>query len=178
MFNNAGKRDVLILCDFDNLDKIKEIQSKYYDIGDKVPPHIAVTFPFDSDISDDELYEKLYNILSKYNSFDIVLHGISTPVNNSNYRFLNIIKNKDIIKKISDDIYNNIIPEQLEYRDSYNYEPHVSISNLPLKEDINLDDYFYMKVSKFYVEKIGLNDESIKIFEIDVDEIKKNKRTI
>ena len=47
------------------------------------------------------------------------------PIGESNYRFLNIIENKDIIKKISDDIYNDIIPEHLEYRDKYNYDPHI-----------------------------------------------------
>ena len=54
-FDNANKRDVLIMVDFPNIGKIKEIQKKYYDMADKVEPHIAVTFPFDSDISDEEL---------------------------------------------------------------------------------------------------------------------------
>ena len=165
MFNNVGKRDILILCDFNGIEKIKEIQHKYYDIADKVPPHIALTFPFDSDISNTELYEKLCNILKKYKMFNVTLHGVSI---HGDYRFLNIVKNKDIIKNISDDIYNNIIPEHIEYRDSYNYNPHVSLSNMPVDEEIILDDYFDMNVSSVYVEQIGDNDESIKLYEISL----------
>ena len=103
-FNNKNKRDILIMANFPNIDKIKEIQLKYYDIADKIEPHIAVTFPFDSNISDQELHDKLTKILENYKPFKITCHGVSTPVGESNYRFLNIIENKDIIKSISDDI--------------------------------------------------------------------------
>ena len=168
-FNNSNKRDVLIMVTFPNIDKIKEIQSKYYDIADKIEPHIALTFPFSSDISDEELYNKLCKILSNYKQFKIVCHGVFTPVGELNYRFLNIIENKDIIKKISDDIYKSIIPEHLEYRDKNNYDPHISLANKPLDEEIQLDDYFEMIVDSIYVERIGKNDESIKLYEIKLN---------
>lgn len=166
VFINVGKRDILIMANFSNIEKIKGIQRKYYDIGDKIDPHIAVAFPFDSDISDEELYNKLNEVVSKYKPFKIVCHGVSTPVGESNYRFLNIIENKDIIKSISDDIYNNIIPEHLEYRDSYNYDPHISLANKPLDKELELDDYFEMMVDSLYVERIGDDDESIKLYDI------------
>lgn len=165
-FNNSNKRDILIMVNFPNVDRIKEIQKKYYDIADKIEPHIAVVFPFDSEISDKELYNKLVEVLSKYKPFRIVCHGVSTPTGESNYRFLNIVENKDIIKRISDDIYNNIIPEHLEYRDRYNYDPHISLANKPLDKEIELDDTFEMVVDSFYVERIGDNDESIKLYDI------------
>ena len=165
-FNNSNKRDILIIVNFSNMDKIKDIQKKYYDIADKIEPHIAVVFPFDSEISDEELYNKLCEVLSKYKPFKIVCHGVSTPVGESNYRFLNIIENKDVIKNISDDIYKSIIPEHLQYRDKYNYEPHISLANTPLDKDIELDDTFEMIVDSFYVERIGNNDESIKLYDI------------
>ena len=166
LFNNANKRDILIMANFSNIDKIKDIQKKYYDIADKIEPHIAVTFPFDSEISDEELYNKLYEVLSKYKPFKIVCHGVSIPIGEPNYRFLNIIENKDIIKNISDDIYNDIIPEHLEYRDKYNYDPHISLANRPLDEEIKLDDTFEMIVDSLFVERIGDNDESIKLYDI------------
>ena len=165
-FNNSNKRDILIIVNFSNMDKIKDIQKKYYDIADKIEPHIAVVFPFDSEISDEELYNKLCEVLSKYKPFKIVCHGVSTPVGESNYRFLNIIENKDVIKNISDDIYKSIIPEHLQYRDKYNYEPHISLANTPLDKDIELDDTFEMIVDSFYVERIWNNDESIKLYDI------------
>ena len=165
-FNNKNKRDILIIVNFSNIDKIKQIQNKYYDMADKIEPHIAITFPFDSEITDEELYSKLCQILSKYKPFKIVCHGVSIPVGEPNYRFLNIIENKDIIKNISDDIYKNIIPDQLEYRDKYNYDPHISLSNKLLDEEIKLDDTFEMIVDSLYVERIGNNNESIKLYDI------------
>ena len=166
VFHNANKRDILIMANFSNIDKIKDIQNKYYDVADKIEPHIAVAFPFDSNISDEELYNALSDVLEKYEPFKIVCHGVSTPVGESNYRFLNITLNKDIIKNISDDIYNNIIPEHLEYRNKYNYDPHISLANKPLDKEIELDDFFEMVVDSLYVERIGENDESIKLYEI------------
>lgn len=165
-FNNVNKRDILIMVKFPNIDKIKDIQKKYYDIADKIEPHIAVAFPFDSEISDEELYDKLCELLEKYKPFKIVCHGVSTPVGESNYRFLNIVENKDIIKNMSDDIYKNIIPEHLEYRNKYNYDPHISLANRPLDKEIELDDTFEMIVDSLYVERIGDNDESIKLYDI------------
>lgn len=166
LFDNSNKRDILIMVNFPNIDKIKEIQKKYYDIADKIEPHIAVTFPFDSDISDEELYEKLLKVVEKYKPFKITCCGVSTPKGESNYRFLNIIENKDIIKSMSDDIYKNIIPQELEYRDKYNYDPHISLANKQLDEEIKLDDTFEMIVDSLYVERIGNNDESIKLYDI------------
>ena len=169
VFDNTNKRDVLIMVDFPNIDKIKEIQKKYYDIADKVDPHIAVTFPFASDISDEELYEKLSKIVENYKPFKITCHGVSTPVGEPHYRFLDVIENRDIIKSMSDDIYKGIIPELLEYRDRFNYVPHISLANLPLDEEIKLDDTFEMVVDSLYVERIGSNDESIKLFDLKLN---------
>ena len=166
VFNNLNKRDILIIANFSNIDKIKDIQKKYYDIADKIGPHIAVTFPFDSEISDEELYNRLVEVLSKYKPFRIVCHGVSTPTGESNYRFLDIIENKDVIKKISDDIYNTIIPEHLEYRNRFNYDPHISLANKPLDMELELDDTFEMIVDSLYVERIGNNDESIRLYDI------------
>ena len=70
-FDNTNKRDILIMVNFPNIDKIKEIQKKYYDIADKIDPHIAVAFPFDSEISDEELYDKLCKVVEKYKPFKI-----------------------------------------------------------------------------------------------------------
>ena len=167
-FNNSNKRDILILVSFPNISKIKEIQKKYYDIADKVEPHIALCFPFDLDFSDEELYKKLCDIVSRYKPFKIVCHGVSTPVLESNYRFLNIVVNKDIIKSLSDDIYREIIPSQIEYRDKYHYDPHISLANLPIDGEIELDDSFEMIVDSLYVERIGENDESIKLYDVKI----------
>jgi 2'-5' RNA ligase len=167
-FNNSNKRDILILVKFDNIDIINKIQKKYYDLYGIVEPHIAVTFPFESDISDDELYIKLKDIVKNYKPFKIICSGVSTPLVDSDYRFLNVVYNKDIIKRLSDEIYKKIIPHELEYRDKYQYNPHISLCNKPIDEELIVDDEFEMIVDSLYVERIGENDESIFLYSVDL----------
>ena len=79
---------------------------------------------------------------------------------------MNIGISETFVIKISDDIYNSIIPEHLEHRNRHNYVPHISLANMPLDKEIELDDTFEMIVDSFYVERIGENDESIKLYDI------------
>ena len=39
---------------------------------------------------------------------------------------------------------------------------------MPLDKEIELDDTFEMIVDSFYVERIGENDESIKLYDIKI----------
>ena len=40
---------------------------------------------------------------------------------------------------------------------------------MPLDEEIELDDTFEMIVDSLYVERIGSNDESIKLFDVKLN---------
>ena len=179
-FDNTNKRDVLIMADFPNIDKIKEIQKKYYDIADKIEPHIAVTFPFDSDISDEDLYEKLSKIAEKYKPFKITCRGVSTPAGEPNYRFLNVIENIDIIRSMSDEIYKSIIPGELEHRDKHNYVPHISYqiySYVKNKDKEKTGDasglLLYAKTDEFvtpdFAYSLGGNRISVKTLDLNAD---------
>ena len=59
---NKGKRDILIFPKFDNVEIIQEIRKKYDELYSIIPPHITLAFPFNDDISNDELKEnfKIY----------------------------------------------------------------------------------------------------------------------
>lgn len=56
---NKGKRDILILPKFDNINEIQKIRKKYDELYDKIMPHITIAFPFRKSISNEEL-KKLY----------------------------------------------------------------------------------------------------------------------
>lgn len=165
-FHNARKRAVLILCKFQNLDKIQAIQNRYYDLAGLVEPHIAVTFPFDSPLSDAELREQLCRVARGFHPFRIVCRGVSAPEEEPDLRFLNVVENRDRIQALSDAIYHAILPEHLEYRERFHYVPHITLANRPLDREIVLEDSFEMLVDSLYVERIGDNEESIKLYEI------------
>ena len=48
---NRGKRDILIIPKFNNINKIQKIREKYDELYDIINPHITLAFPFKSNIS-------------------------------------------------------------------------------------------------------------------------------
>ena len=47
------KRTIMIFPEFDNIDSIDRIRSKYDPLAELVRPHITLVFPFESDITND-----------------------------------------------------------------------------------------------------------------------------
>ena len=64
MYNNIGKRDILIFPKFDNMNIIDKIRNKYDRLATLVRPHITLAFPFKDVISDDDLINKLSFLLN------------------------------------------------------------------------------------------------------------------
>ena len=61
-YTNKGKRDILIIPKFNNINKIQIIRKKYDELFNVIVPHITLAFPFKNNISNEELKEKLLNI--------------------------------------------------------------------------------------------------------------------
>ena len=158
MYNNISKRDILIFPKFKNIDKIQEIRNKYDKLANLVPPHITLAFPFSDTISDEELIEKLSNLLITYKPFDITFKGIS--LSKDNYIFLNCVKgNKEIIH-LHNEIYSKIIPSHLEK--SFKYAPHITLGQSDNIIDLKHFQYeFKTIVDEVSIELIGEHEESI-----------------
>ena len=52
---NSGKRDILIIPKFCNVDKIQKIRKKYDELYNIIMPHITLAFPFENNISNELL---------------------------------------------------------------------------------------------------------------------------
>ena len=48
-------RTIMIFPEFDNIDIIDEIREKYDPLSELVRPHITIVFPFEMDITNEEL---------------------------------------------------------------------------------------------------------------------------
>lgn len=164
---NKGKRDILILPKFDNINEIQKIRKKYDELYDKIMPHITIAFPFRKSISNEELKKALQVIMEKIKPFKIKCSGITLKKDEKiqkYYIFLNIVEGKENIKKIHKQIYNNIMPDiDIE---KYNYEPHITLGTIDNKEEIELSESFETIIDSIVVEQIGENEESIVQFEI------------
>ena len=68
MSDNTYKRDILIFPKFKNINRIQEIRNKFDKLANLIPPHITLVFPFSDSISDQELVNKLSNLLYNWSS--------------------------------------------------------------------------------------------------------------
>lgn len=165
---NKGKRDILIFPKFNNIVKIQEIRKKYDELYDIIMPHITLAFPFKKDISNEQLKKQLLDITQNIKPFKIKCKGIDLRKDNkinTYYIFLNIVEGKDLLEKINEMIYQNILVD-IDIN-KYNYEPHITLGNTNnVNEKIELDEEFEAIIDSIIVERIGENEESIIEFEI------------
>lgn len=167
---NKGKRDILIFPNFPNIDKIQKIRDEHDELASIIPPHITLAFPFNIDLSNEELKEKLENILSSVKPFKVVCKGITLRRDervNATYIFLDIVEGKDTIQRIHERIYSEILPD-IDIK-KYNYVPHITLGTLKDENEIvEVSDSFETIIDKVYVESIGENEESIIEFNINL----------
>ncbi len=165
MYNNIGKRDILVFPKFDNIDLIQEIRKKHDRLADLVEPHITLAFPFSDSMSNNELIDKLYVLLKKHLPFAVTFSGVS--LSDDNCIFLNCIKGYEEIVRLHDEIYRSIIPDHLNT--SIEFIPHITLGkaeNLGDLMDFNFE--FNTIVDEVCVELIGENEESIIIENIKI----------
>lgn len=167
---NKEKRDILIFPKFNNINKIQNIRRKYDELFNVLMPHITLAFPFNNNISNEQLKQKLKSIVADIEPFKIKCKGIALRKDdriNTYYIFLNIVEGKEIIRKIHARIYEEILKD-VDIK-KYNYEPHITLGNTNNpNEKIELDEEFETMVESITVEQIGESEESIIKFELDL----------
>ena len=161
----------MIFPEFDNIDVIDEIRAKYDPLAKLVRPHITIVFPFEMEITNDELSMILENRLRDIKSFEIEMQGFSKCEDRfGNYLFLNVVKGTEIITQLHDLLYSN---EFAEFDLGIPYMPHMTVGKLKTVDDLNNaydsvmgnKTLFKCIITKISVEMIGENEESIIVIE-------------
>lgn len=167
MYNNVGKRDILIFPNFNNMNIIDEIRNKYDRLANLVSPHITLAFPFKDEMSNEKLIAKLSVLLKNYSPFEVSFKGVS--LSNDNYILLNCIKGNSILIDLHDEIYKNIIPSH--YKKAIKYIPHITLGEANDLKDFSSFDYeFTTIINEVSIEFIGEHEESIIIKNIKLGE--------
>lgn len=162
---NKGKRDVIILPEFGNVQILETIRKEYDELYGIIPPHITLAFPFDSDISNELLERKLAEIASDYKPFIIKLKGISFEWDSrvdTYYIFLDFLQGEEMITDIHKRIYDDILQEE----PAMDYRPHITLGCTKELIDLSLDEEFETVVDQLSVELIGENEESNIIIQV------------
>ena len=158
MYNNIGKRDILIFPKFDNMDVINNIRKKYDRLANLVAPHITLAFPFKDEISNEELINQLSSLLENYSPFEVTFKGVS--LTNDNYILLNCIKGYKKILKLHNEIYKKLIPTH--FKKSIPYIPHITLGQADNLNDFkNFNEEFATLIDEISIEFIGEHEESI-----------------
>ncbi|WP_102401799.1 2'-5' RNA ligase family protein [Haloimpatiens massiliensis] len=164
-------RTIMIFPEFENIDAINDIRKKYDPLADLVLPHITLAFPFDSELTNEELNLYLKECLSNIQPFKVELAGFSKQEDKyGNYLFLNVVQGTEVIKNIHDMLYRDKLKQ---FDVGCDYVPHMTVGKVSSKElldkafdDVSkCNDKFSTVVKKISVEMIGDHEESIIIIE-------------
>ncbi|MBZ9635083.1 2'-5' RNA ligase family protein [Clostridium sp. FP1] len=168
-------RTIMIFTEFKNIDVINDIRKKYDPLEELVLPHITLVFPFNSELTNEELNLYLKDCLSAIQPFKVELEGFSMQEDKyENYLFLNIVQGMNVIKNIHDMLYKDKLKQ---FGMAYDYVPHMTVGKVSSKAlldkafyDVNkCNDKFSTVVKKISVEMIGEHDESIIIIEHELN---------
>lgn len=128
-------RTIMIFPEFENIDIINDIRKKYDPLADLVLPHITLVFPFDSELTNEELNSYLKESLSGIHQFKIELKGFSKQEDiYGNYLFLNVVQGMDVIKNIHDMLYKGKLKQ---FDAGYDYVPHMTVGKVSSIELLN-----------------------------------------
>lgn len=168
----------MIFPELSNISIIDEIRDKYDPLAKHVRPHITLVFPFQSDITSEQLKKHLEYVLLGTQPFQVTLQGITPVQSFGNYLFLNIIKGYDEIIDIHRRLYTNILaPIHPQWLKSGNYTPHMTVGKLETEDDYNaaadevknINYRFDTVVKKISVEIIDENEDSLIEMEIGLE---------
>ncbi|MBU3128734.1 2'-5' RNA ligase family protein [Clostridium tagluense] len=99
-------RTIMIFPEFENIDVINDIRKKYDPLAELVLPHITLVFPFNSELTNEDLNLYLKDCLSDIQPFKVELEGFSMQEDKyGNYLFLNVVQGMNVVKNIHDILY-------------------------------------------------------------------------
>lgn len=113
------------LCHFPKIEysKINEIRSTFDPNSNYIDPHIAVVFPVDSAIGEENLITHINSITQKVNSFPITISGLEKSWDY--YLYLTVKDGRENIASLHDSLYSGIL-EKYWFK-SIPYSPHITL---------------------------------------------------
>lgn len=153
------KRAIVLYPSFNNIDVINKIRDKFDPNSKYLAPHLTVVFPFDSNISNDDLKAHMEQSLIGFRSFNIMLNEFTGDFRDR-YLYLNVKKGNDEIIELHDKLYNGLLSPYLFKKLTFN--PHVTVGRLSdqsefdsaIDEISRLDEIFESKIDKISVLNI------------------------
>ena len=128
-------RTTMIFPEFEEMEIIDGIREKYAPLARLVRPHITIVFPFENQMSNNDIADILSDRLKNIHPFELVLNGISKQEDRfGNYLFLDVKEGSTEICTIHNILYDN---EFCEHDLGLGYKPHMTVGKLPTADALN-----------------------------------------
>ncbi len=160
------KRSVILFPKFNNFNTINSIREKYDPLAKCIAPHITIVFPFESNISTNELKEHFKESLKGIKKFNIQLKDITGDFRDG-FLYLNVKKGNDNIIELHDKLYSGILQNFLFRK--ITYCPHLTVGRFEEQKEFDnaikalgcFSENFETVIDKIFVENIDINEKSI-----------------
>lgn len=166
-------RCILIFPQFENVSVIDEIRKKYDPNYLNVPPHITLVFPFESNISKEQLLAHVKNTLHNTKCFCLKLGNLVKKHSKEYYLMLEVTEGSDKVKELHEKLYEGILAN---FKPSWpdGFMPHMTIGQFGDEAGLEavynslsgVHEQFSARICKVSVEIIGSKSESIIEFEL------------
>jgi 2'-5' RNA ligase len=155
------------------MDVIQRTREKYDPLANCIQPHITIVFPFESNLSTEEMKSYLSEALNGLTKFCVCLRGITGDFREG-YLFLNVKSGNDQIIELHDKLYSGILQKYLCRK--VTYYPHLTVGWLQDRVEFDkailelgsLAESFEAFIDKVYVEDIDGSGNSVIEFSVDL----------
>ena len=159
------KRAIVLFPMFNGLEDIQSMRQKFDPLANYIAPHITLVFPFESELSAQEIGDYVGRVIKGVKRFSVRLGGF-TGDQPDGYLFLRVKHGNDEIIDLHDRLYSGMLQPFL-YRKIL-YCPHVTVGrviDLPTFEDAlaeldGISTVFECEISQVFVENIDSHEQS------------------
>lgn len=162
------KGSIIFFPKFENQAIINQIRSKYDPLFQEIAPHISLVFPFDSDLTTEELVAHITESIEGTTAFKTKFKSFSGSAADG-FIFLDCVRDNDEIINFHDRLYTGILADEL-YNETP-YFPHITVGQIKdlekfssvvkeLNEQFKTEEFTCL-IDTLYIETIDKNQNSI-----------------
>ena len=159
------KRAIVLFPKFNNIDSIQAVRERFDPLASFIAPHITLVFPFESELSTQEIGDHVRRAIEGVKRFSVQLSSVTGDFRDG-YLFLNVKRGNDSIIDLHDKLYRGVL-EQYLFR-KMTYCPHITVGRLEqqtkfdqaLEELAGFSEQFEAEIDRVYVENIDSHERS------------------
>src|SRR6266511_2505960 len=120
------KLAIVVFPKFDGLHLIEQLRRRFDPLVSVIKAHITLVFPFESDLTTEQLHSHIRRAVHDIHPFRVRLQGIIEQ--EGGYLFLNVTRGNNQLIELHDRLYSGLLAAYLS--SEHTYVPHVTVGHL------------------------------------------------